>query len=483
MASCWSLQSPSLGGKSTASMHATSGSARNIVDVWSWNFDAEFGELLATVSACGDDVTLALDTEFPGFLLEEKQTAKPSARYEALRQNCDNLRPIQLGVSVAGADGHLAGTWCFNLFFDVETDLQTDESIAFLRAAGLDFPRHAREGISLATMGRRLAASPLVGLSARPCWVTFQGWYDFGYVLRLITNWRLPPNLNAFEDLQAAYFPNRSELRDVLPRGSLDSLIRDYGVERIGKPHTAGSDALATLELFLHIQRGGVRFMADCLSEVSTNSSVTFDGGSYVHDTSSSPGSSVSWDPGQLGSTSAYTDASQAPMGLQALDELAGTGVGASRARFVDASEWDDAVAASVMQDGFWEDTNGGLISFDPGDVGEGFWDACEYQDTDHAVLAAIGEGLAAAMLPDTVEQQTRQQAAVQSLLMPGGAALTSTTPLRPATGYGEYCSGSHWHAVNSDGVWLDGTSDMVYVIPLQEQRQYWPSLMHVPAG
>lgn len=481
MASYW--QPPSQGRKSAAGMHATSGSAQNITDVWSWNLDAEFGELLAAVSACGDDVSLALDTEFPGFLLEEKQTAKRSARYEALRQNCDHLRPIQLGVSVAGSDGRLVGTWCFNLFFDVETDLQTEESIAFLRAAGLDFPRHAREGIKLAAMGRRLAASPLVGPGAKPCWVTFQGWYDFGYILRLITNWRLPPSLDAFEELQAAYFPNRYELKDVLPRGSLDSLLRDFGVERNGKPHTAGSDALATLEVFLQIKKGGLRWLTDGLSEVSTNSSLTFDGGSYLHDTGSSPGSSGSWAPGQVGATSAYMDATDAPLGLQALDELAGTGLGSSRARFANASEWDDAVASAALGEGFWEDTHAGLVPFDAGDVGEGgFWDACDYQDPDHAVLAAVGEGLAAAMLPDSVEQQTRQQAAVQSLLMPGGA-LTSTTPMRSTAGYGEYCAGTQWHMMNSDGVWLDGSSDMLYAMPQQEQRQYWPSLMHVPAG
>ncbi|CAE7809151.1 CAF1-3 [Symbiodinium sp. CCMP2456] len=101
---------------------------RQIFEVWSWNFDAEFGQLLAALSSASDGAVLALDTEFPGFLREEKQTAKRSARYAALRQNCDNLRPIQLGISVSHRDGSLCGTWCFNLSFDVYTDLYTEAS-------------------------------------------------------------------------------------------------------------------------------------------------------------------------------------------------------------------------------------------------------------------------------------------------------------------------------------------------------------------
>ncbi|CAJ1411283.1 unnamed protein product, partial [Effrenium voratum] len=66
------------------------GSCHEIFEVWSWNFDAEFGQLLAALG--NDEAVLALDTEFPGFLREEKQSAKATARYAALRQNCDNLR-------------------------------------------------------------------------------------------------------------------------------------------------------------------------------------------------------------------------------------------------------------------------------------------------------------------------------------------------------------------------------------------------------
>jgi len=228
---------------------------QQIREVWAWNFDAEIGELLATTAPLKNNVILALDTEFPGFLREEPHTAGKARQYQALRDNVDNLRPIQIGIAVANEDGTLLGTWSFNLRFDVAMDLHTEESINFLRAAGLDFERHASQGIEPAVIGRRLAASPLVGRSSRPEWVTFQGLYDFGYLLKLLTSWPLPSDVSAFESALTAFCPRRRELRDTLPRGSLDSLIHDRGVERVGAPHTAGSDALATLELFLQLEK------------------------------------------------------------------------------------------------------------------------------------------------------------------------------------------------------------------------------------
>merc|ERR1719261_118178 len=100
--------------------------------------------------------------------------------------NVDQLRPIQVGCAVASTDGVLRGVWNFNLQFDVATDLHTEASVAFLSAAGVDFPRHAVEGIEASRLGERLARSALVGQHSKcPWWVTFSGAYDFGYLLKL----------------------------------------------------------------------------------------------------------------------------------------------------------------------------------------------------------------------------------------------------------------------------------------------------------
>mmetsp|Transcript_26096 Transcript_26096/g.75246 ORF Transcript_26096/g.75246 Transcript_26096/m.75246 type:complete len:374 (+) Transcript_26096:85-1206(+) len=229
-------------------------------DVWAWNLDEAFDALLtsalegAHADSGAGSVILAFDVEFPGFLRQEPRTGARAVRYQVLRENVDRLRPIQLGVAVSSHSGSLRGVWSFNLRFDVDVDLHSAKSVAFLRAAGIDFPRHAAEGIDAEELGQRLATSELVGWHARaPWWVTFSGSYDFGYLIRMLTSDKLPQNFGGFDMTLSSFCPRRHELRDELPHGSLDSLARKHGLQRRGFAHTAGSDALLTLELFLAV--------------------------------------------------------------------------------------------------------------------------------------------------------------------------------------------------------------------------------------
>lgn len=229
---------------------------RHLHEVWSWNFEAEFSELLAAVEE-GAPAILAMDTEFPGFLRQDSQFADRSERYVALRENVDYMTPIQLGFAVANKDGSPLGSWTFNLSFDLSTNIHTQESVTFLAEAGVDFPRHAVEGIDPSMLAWRLSNSPLLGAhSGSPQWVTFAGWYDWGYLIKLLTGRPMPSDVETFDELLASFCPMRHELRDSLSRGSLDSLLKLYSLERLGPSHTAGSDAMATLELFLRVSAG-----------------------------------------------------------------------------------------------------------------------------------------------------------------------------------------------------------------------------------
>eukprot|EP00930_Biecheleria_cincta_P007895 TRINITY_DN109199_c0_g1_i1.p1 TRINITY_DN109199_c0_g1~~TRINITY_DN109199_c0_g1_i1.p1 ORF type:complete len:643 (-),score=129.33 TRINITY_DN109199_c0_g1_i1:22-1950(-) len=230
---------------------------RHLHEVWSWNFETEFSELLAAVEEGGAPAILALDTEFPGVLRQDSRFAYRSERYDALRENVDHMTPIQLGFAVASQDGSPLGSWTFNLSFDLSTNLHTQESVTFLAEAGVDFPRHAVEGIDPSMLAWRLSNSPLLGAhGGSPQWVTFAGWYDWGYLLKLLTGRPMPSDVVSFDELLASFCPMRHELRDSLPRGSLDSLLKLYSLERLGPAHTAGSDAMATLELFLRVSGG-----------------------------------------------------------------------------------------------------------------------------------------------------------------------------------------------------------------------------------
>lgn len=239
-------------------VNEVSHSSREIREVWAWNLDEEFDALLAAVAG-ESGVMLALDMEFPGFVCAESRVGGINVRYQALRENVDRLRPIQLGAAVASADGILRGVWSFNLRFDVDVDLHTEQSVAFLRSAGINFPRHAAEGIDAAALGSRLSESYLVGTHLRsPTWITFSGAYDLGYLLKLLTgNKPLPEDLSSFDKVIDTYCPRRHELKEVLPHGSLESISVKHGVKRYGQAHTAGSDALLTLELFLFLARRG----------------------------------------------------------------------------------------------------------------------------------------------------------------------------------------------------------------------------------
>lgn len=240
--------------------HTTLQGSREVREVWAWNLDEEFEALVQAVAG-ESGMVLALDMEFPGFVRAEPRVGARSLRYQALRENVDQLRPIQLGAAVASADGSLHGVWSFNFRFDVDVDLHTKSSVAFLRAAGIDFPRHASEGIDPVTLGRRFTESCLVGQHGRsPWWVTFSGSYDLGYLLKVLTEGRpLPREHSSFDTALASFCPRRYELRDQLPHGSLDSIARKHGIQRHGAAHTAGSDALLTLELFLNVMEASSR--------------------------------------------------------------------------------------------------------------------------------------------------------------------------------------------------------------------------------
>jgi len=229
--------------------------ARELHEVWEANFEEEFAALLAAYSfAGGPDAILALDMEFPGFPLADPQFSAHAAHHQALCHNVDQLWPIQLGVAViGGSDGVHRGVWTFNLRFDAGVDGHTQEALDFLERAGLDFPRHRKEGINALELGQRLKNSNLVGAHGRaPCWLTFSGSYDWGYLLKLLTSGRPLPGLaSTFDKVLSVYCPRRRELRDLLPNGSLEALGRRHGVKRWGAAHTAGSDALLTLELFM----------------------------------------------------------------------------------------------------------------------------------------------------------------------------------------------------------------------------------------
>lgn len=240
-----------------AFQHAQHTSMRSwdVHEVWCWNLDEEFAALIAAVSGEAD-VVLAVDTEFPGlpwrYERQDPSSEKHSeARYRILCKNVNSLRPIQVGIAVSRA-GSFNCVWNFHLRFNIAVDLYEKAAVSLLHAAGVDFDRHASEGIQSHVLGDMLAGSPLFGWhQCSPLWVTFSGEYDLAFLVKLLrVDQPLPRDPAMFESVLSFYLPRRHELRAQLPRGSLEVLAQMYAVVRHGQPHTAGSDALLTLELY-----------------------------------------------------------------------------------------------------------------------------------------------------------------------------------------------------------------------------------------
>jgi len=146
--------------------------------------------------------------------------------------------------------------WSFNMRFDPREDYHTEASLRFLARAGINLRRLARDGIDVTRFGQRLGTSQVFScLHSAPLWVTFSGSYDLGYLYKLHSGLRLPTDGASFDDCVSSICPRRYELREKFPHGSLESLVQEYGLVRRRSAHTAGSDALATLELFLMVVR------------------------------------------------------------------------------------------------------------------------------------------------------------------------------------------------------------------------------------
>eukprot|EP00928_Gymnodinium_smaydae_P050109 TRINITY_DN33718_c0_g1_i1.p1 TRINITY_DN33718_c0_g1~~TRINITY_DN33718_c0_g1_i1.p1 ORF type:complete len:411 (+),score=71.89 TRINITY_DN33718_c0_g1_i1:41-1234(+) len=224
-------------------------------EVWAnSDVDGALDALAAALRLGGSAGVLALDVEFPGFVRETSQFAQLQERYEAVRDNLTLLKPIQAGMAVADAHGSLLGAWSFNLRFDVAFDYHLERSVAFLENAGVDFRRHAVEGLDMLQLGQCLAEI-LRNINSGPRLVTFSGLHDLGYLLKMLSGSEsIPLRIADFEAALDAFFPEREDLQEHLPPfGSLEHWSREFGVLRDGLAHTAGSDALLTLRLYLHV--------------------------------------------------------------------------------------------------------------------------------------------------------------------------------------------------------------------------------------
>ncbi|KAF5750563.1 CCR4-associated factor 1 11 [Tripterygium wilfordii] len=261
-----------------------------IRSVWSDNLDFEF-ELIRSLAS--KYRWFSMDTEFPGVVVKPADMPandntnvihrNPAANYVSLKTNVDLLHLIQIGVTISDDEGNLpdlgTGTcyiWEFNFRdFDITRDFHAHDSVELLRRQGIDFERNRVYGIDSARFAELMMSSGLV-LDDEVSWVTFHCAYDFGYLVKILTQRPLPDEMSDFLNLVRVFFgPSVYDVKHLMRfcdslHGGLDRVATDLNVERIGNSHHAGSDSLVTMQVFqkmegLYFSGGKIKKYANVL--------------------------------------------------------------------------------------------------------------------------------------------------------------------------------------------------------------------------
>ena len=230
-----------------------------IKDVWASTLDAEMAVIRELVERYP---YVAMDTEFPGVVAKPVGDLSSNGfAYQTLQCNVDLLKIIQLGISFCGENGETPAEGCycyqFNFRFDLNEDMYAEDSIELLKQSGIDFDRHAAEGIDVQRFGELIMMSGLV-LVDEVKWISFHSGYDFGYLLKILTCSALPSTEEQFFELLHIYFPRIFDVKLVVTQvdglhGGLQRIAEELKVERVGPMHQAGSDSMLTNATFFRV--------------------------------------------------------------------------------------------------------------------------------------------------------------------------------------------------------------------------------------
>ncbi|KAK5119970.1 hypothetical protein LTR85_007046 [Meristemomyces frigidus] len=283
-----------------ASMGLKAGAVGRIREVWRQNLDQEMAVLRQLIVKYP---YVSMDAEFPGIVarpIGNFAGSKAEYHYQTLRCNVDILKPIQVGITLWTPEGelppqqpdqallsdlnrrkipypnnlmYLPCTWVFNFHFNLDEDMFAESSIELLRQSGVEFQKHQEMGISLEAFGSLLTTSGLA-FSEDVNWLSFHSGYDFGYLIKLLTDNALPVDQTEFFELVSTFFPKLWDIKFLLrhaqrmrtqgrlstdgqriidslgTKSGLQDLAEELGCQRIGPAHTGGSDAWLTGSVF-----------------------------------------------------------------------------------------------------------------------------------------------------------------------------------------------------------------------------------------
>ncbi|XP_014355608.2 CCR4-NOT transcription complex subunit 7 [Papilio machaon] len=231
-----------------------------IKNVWNYNLHEEFYVIRRVVQKYH---WVAMDTEFPGVVARPIGEFRSTAdyQYQLLRCNVDLLRIIQLGLTFMDENGRTppgCTTWQFNFKFNLQEDMYAQDSIDLLQNSGLQFREHEEHGIEPLEFAELLMTSGIV-LMDNISWLSFHSGYDFGYLLKLLTDQNLPQEESSFFEILRMYFPTIYDVKYLMKlcknlKGGLQEVADQLELRRVGPQHQAGSDSLLTGMAFFKIK-------------------------------------------------------------------------------------------------------------------------------------------------------------------------------------------------------------------------------------
>ena len=234
-----------------------------IVEVYEDNF---IQEIIIISKLLEEYNYIGMDTEFPGTVYNITNMSK-DFYFRTLKMNVDSLKLIQLGITLTNEKGEFPKnypyhTWQFNFQFDKNSDKILQASLNLLERGGIDFDKLKNKGIKHKIFAEYFMISGLV-LNPDITWISFHGCYDFGYLLKLLLNSKLPKNEKEFMDLLNTYFINYYDIRTLVKgkdnlQGSLNRLAQYLEVWREGKTHQAGSDSVVTIDVYFKLIKNGL---------------------------------------------------------------------------------------------------------------------------------------------------------------------------------------------------------------------------------
>ncbi|XP_009346698.1 probable CCR4-associated factor 1 homolog 11 [Pyrus x bretschneideri] len=234
--------------------------------VWQHNLESEFALMQSMIRYYP---FLSIDTEFPGTVFQYSDIhtplPTPASKYKLMKANVDNTNIIQLGLTLSDNNGNLPSfgnnscyIWEFNFRdFDVHRDLQNISSIQLLEKQGIDFLKNKEKGIRSSDFSLLWHKSSLLSKKSQLTWVGFHSAYDFGYLIKMLTDDWLPPDINSFMCMMDIYFGKKVyDIKSMIRvsrgiYGGLERVANKLGVDRVaGKSHQAASDSLLTWQTF-----------------------------------------------------------------------------------------------------------------------------------------------------------------------------------------------------------------------------------------